>query len=698
MIKKIFDNNYFKFCFIFVCIFGFYACIIHEYGFNLLITSICLIAIVLDYLYVFEKNIFDKFANAFIKWRFFIFLIIFIICVLFKVHGSSFGYYNNYFPKNNYQDNSIIFGKYRGIRSDEWAILTPYYFSQKYNDYKVDSNLMSIDGQNMIIGFNAPVKDITVLGKPLVWGYILFGNEYGISWYWCMKIILIILASFEVLYILTKKNKLLSVLGSIMISYGPSTQWWFCPHMPDVILWVMVLFSLVYHLIYNEKNWVKNVLTIIIPFVFMQFCIALFPSFQIGLGLFFGILLIALLFKDRKKIFENKKQIIRIIVVIIASLSLTGYFILTCKDALKIESNTVYPGQRVGHGGEQTFKDLFTDLSTPFLTYTDDRVPYSNPCEASTYIHFGIFMLMIMPIIIKELKKKKDRDYIVGITFMSIISIYAFFMLFGFPLWLAKLTLFSYINRMKMIFGLIMVIFTVWSINVLKSIDYKIDHKYYILAVVSYCLMLFSFIDVALTNYLPAYMYYIEIIIYAVILILIIYKRIDYAFSIIVSFVLFSSIAINPVVVGIDSVNNQPSVSKIEEIVKNDKDSYWVTQGDTLGYPSFLLLHGAKTINAINFYPDFSKWKLIDSDGKEIDKYNRYGYIFIKVSQSGVTTIDYGNTPDTIRVTMSLDDLYKWNVKYIYSNENLSNISYNGFHLEEIYKDKDIIIYELVKE
>ena len=698
MINKLFNNSIFKFCFILVCILAFYLCVSHEYGFNIIISSLSLIALIFDYLYVFKNKVFNHVTDFIINYRFIISLIIFIICVLFRIHGSSIGLYNSYFPNNNYQDTSVIFGRSRTIRSDEWAILTPYYFSQESNDYNVVSNLMSFDGQNMIIGFNAPVKDITVLGKPLVWGFMLFGNEYGLSWYWCMKTILIILASFEVLFILTKKNKLLSVLGAIMITYGPSTQWWFCPHMPDVILWIMVLFSFVYHFLSSDKTWVKNTLTVLIPFVFMQFCVALFPSFQIGLGLFFGALLIALLFRDKIRLFENKKQVIRIIIVVISSLLLTGYFIVTCKDALKIESNTVYPGQRVSMGAENTFKDLFTDLSTPFLTYTDDRVPYYNACEISTYIHFGIFMLMIMPLLIIELKKKKDKDYIVGIVFMSIIGLYSFYMIFGFPLWLAKLTLFSYINRMKMILGLIMVIFTVWGINTIINIDYKMDHKYYILAVVSYCLLLFSFINVELTDYLPAYLYYIEILVYAFILILILYKRIDYAFSIIVAFVLFSSIAINPIVVGIDSVNNQPSVSKINEIVKNDKDSYWLGNSYDLAYSSFLLLHGAKTVNAINFYPDFIKWKLIDPTGKDYDKYNRYGFILSKISRNGITTIDFGNTPDTIILNISLDDLYKWKVKYVYSKEDISDINYNGYHLNEIYSDLDMKIYMLIKE
>lgn len=68
-----------------------------------------------------------------------------------------------------------------------YAVQLPYYFSQYYNDYAQISHQMSIGGQDMIVGYNSPVLSLSLIGKPFVWGYILFGNAYGISWYFLSR-------------------------------------------------------------------------------------------------------------------------------------------------------------------------------------------------------------------------------------------------------------------------------------------------------------------------------------------------------------------------------------------------------------------------------------------------------------------------------------------------------------------------------
>lgn len=176
-----------------------------------------------------------KIANLVIRYRYIVALCVFIFCLVFKLHGSSVGVFNTIFPdKTDPTITDHVVGNARAIRSDEYNVQLPYYFSQYYNNYNLDSHQMSIAGQDMIIGYNAPVKDITMIAKPFTIGYLLFGNERGLSWYWCSKLILFILVSFEFMYIITHKNKKLSVLGSFLIVFSPAMQWWFSPHMYDV--------------------------------------------------------------------------------------------------------------------------------------------------------------------------------------------------------------------------------------------------------------------------------------------------------------------------------------------------------------------------------------------------------------------------------------------------------------------------------
>ena len=131
---------------------------------------------------------------------------------------SSIGCYHYLFKNQSAKvETTTILGMSRSIRSDEYMVHTPY--------YKKISKQMSLSGQDMIIGYNSPVKDISLLAKPLTWGYVLLGNEYGLSWYFSLKIILLILISYEFVMILTKNNKKVSVMGALLIAYSPAIQW-----------------------------------------------------------------------------------------------------------------------------------------------------------------------------------------------------------------------------------------------------------------------------------------------------------------------------------------------------------------------------------------------------------------------------------------------------------------------------------------
>ena len=71
-----------------------------------------------------------------VRFRWLLWALIFILLVWGKYSFSSIGIYNNCFPTKIENTSSTIMGQPRGIRSDEWAVQVPIFFSQKYNDYK----------------------------------------------------------------------------------------------------------------------------------------------------------------------------------------------------------------------------------------------------------------------------------------------------------------------------------------------------------------------------------------------------------------------------------------------------------------------------------------------------------------------------------------------------------------------------------
>lgn len=194
-----------------------------------------------------------------IKFRYLIAIVIFVLSVGLNLHGSSMNNWSNMGVRetsegvqlqtqNEFQtetgdlktietitnwlsipprEDGTIWGVSRMIRSDEWLVQTPFYISQSNTDFELINKSYAISGQNMLVAYNAPIKHISVIGKPFNWGFLMFGAEKGLSWYWSFKIIGFILLAFEFSMIITKRNKILSLVGSFWITFTPAIQWWF---------------------------------------------------------------------------------------------------------------------------------------------------------------------------------------------------------------------------------------------------------------------------------------------------------------------------------------------------------------------------------------------------------------------------------------------------------------------------------------
>ena len=75
------------------------------------------------------------------KYRYYIAVTIFILCIIFQISGSSIGEWKN-FVASNITSEGVLLGESRTIRSDEWAVLTPMTFSQKFDGFNYFSNLI----------------------------------------------------------------------------------------------------------------------------------------------------------------------------------------------------------------------------------------------------------------------------------------------------------------------------------------------------------------------------------------------------------------------------------------------------------------------------------------------------------------------------------------------------------------------------
>ncbi len=645
----------------------------------------------------FQKQV-EECSRFIIKYRYPIALALFILLVSLRVHGSSIGIYDILYGKYDESITSELFGQSRLIRSDEWNVQVPYFFSQFYNGFKLESDFMAISPQNMIIGYNAPVIDLTLIGKPFIWGYILFGNSVGLSWYWCSKILLYLLVSFEMFRILLR-NDYLSVFASITLVFSPTLQWWLAPHMYQVFFWASALFIAGYYFFTAEGLLRKGLFTLLSICCMTGFVIAIFPSLQISLGLLMLFLLLGQLYKDKDRICRGKALAFQLGTVVIVLSIIIGIFYLESSEAIKLLGNTVYPGHRISIGGNFSFNVLFPNPSVALTPFKNPEL--LNASEISTFNQLGFACILTFPYLwlLKRRYYTKEK-FVVGYILLGALFVECFFMLVGFPEPIAIITLFSYINRMDMVYGFTAFLFTYWTIDRILRYRKHISWKTGILISGIYTLcFLYAvgyYIDPGFERLVGQGFYYCVVLLFGFTVFLLFTKWRRLFFSLTAGWTVLTGMLVNPIVTGADSISNHSIVIEGKKLAEKDPDGLWVATNSTFTQ-QLLLANGLKVINGVNFYPDIEKWKIIDPDSKYQDIYNRYAHINIQLTD-GDTSLSL-NTPDSLTVELNPSKLKELGIQYLVGGkEEADLLGRNGIQTDVKFEDQQSnqFIYELI--
>ena len=607
------------------------------------------------------------------RYRWALALLVFLLCVVLRLHGSSIGVYDEVFPTQISAEETTLFGQPRWIRSDEFGVTTPTYFSQAANGYRLYSGQMSLSPTNMVLDYYSPVWDWTILGKPLSWGFLLFGSEVGLSWYWCGEILLLFMTALEMCLILTEGMRRESLIGAVMIALSPAIQWWVMPHMPPVILYAMALFCIGYRFFTANTlsgKWGSAALACIAA---IGFVLSIFPSFQIPCAYTVLILLIVCLRRDREEISFTRRDWLRIALPAAAALVILGRFLLLSRDDLSLLLNTVYPGRRMSPGGGYPVSVLFTDLTSFFLPYGD--VSFSNNCEVATYVHFAPLFLALSPYLLPALKKARDKNWIVGAALGGILLVQAVYLLMGFPKWLAEITLLRFCNRMHEVYGWVAVLFTVWGLSVLARRPALLRPWARLL------LPLLCGAASLLVTDQPRREYFAQFVFREIplgtlltgltlagiicILYFALFRRRSLMSAALILAMLFCGATVNPIERGIGAVTNHPISAAVSEIAGREPESRWLCTNTSFILSNYLMANGAKVLNATNFYPDVEKWSVLDPDGQYAEITNRYA------NQSAVFTEEETSaespSPDHVRLRLNPESLKDLGIDYLLS-------------------------------
>lgn len=629
-----------------------------------------------------------------------------LFVMIFKYSGSSIVEFNSEIqPHIDNTRYHTLLGQTRRIRTDEWATSTTYILSQSKTEvpFQYFSDVLRGTPTDMFTVANSPVLDILMIGRPFQLGFMLFGTDAGLSFYWYARLVAMMLGSYELCLILTKRNKKVSLCGMIVITFSAAVQWWYCM---QVLIWGQIVVVLVDKFMTTNKKRNKYLCALGILVSGLSYIFEFYPAWQISFGYVFLALIIWILIKNIKyeKYRFTKHDVAVIVITLLCIALLLGRWYMLSKDTLAAEMNTDYPGERneVG-GGALNLYSYFYNIFFP----TEE---YLNPCEYSSML--SLFPIPLILGLIYVIRNKKDLHFwipmlVVG-GFLSIWCVY------GFPEFLAILTKMSMstAGRASIPLGTVCIYILIYLIGNFETDDKLINKK--LSYVLSGIFILFIIYKAKTTIGFAEEFHYLDkfkILLGGEIFLALIFgvlninneKIKNYTIYGLIAVALITGLGVNPVIRTTDVLYTKPVAIKMQEIKKENPDAIWAVNDAGWYKNDYAVANGIRTINSTAVYPNFELFeKLLGEKAKEeeIRKiYNRYAHVNFEVTdeESNVELL----FADNIAIKVNYKDLQKLNIEYILStvdlNKNFKDNEDARSTFKEIYNEDKIYIYEVLK-
>ena len=640
------------------------------------------------------------------EYRFVLSFLLLIMLVSFKISGSSMGCWKLFLGDG---ESGIRLGEPRVWRSDEWGTLTPLCFRQQYNALgaynRYSQTLGSILTDNMLV-YGQPSWDILTLFRPFYWGYLFFGSERGLSWFWCSRLIVLFLSWFELGMFITDGKKKLSVMLSICVSFAPFLQWWFAINgLVEMLIYGACFVLGSNYLVSRAFNPRKIAVAVGMAVCAVGYVLTFYPTWMVPVAWgFVPLFLWVVIWKFDRKVLRRVDVVPWLLIFVITAAGLT-VLAVTSWDVIKAELNSVYPGNAPSSSGGTGLWWMMKYPISLVSRFSMNELIVEN----SSIICFApAGFILALWVIIKEKKKDPLLILLLGINLFL-----AWYYCVGIPKWLAKMLLLSFVNsnRGPQVLGFLRLTLFVRAV----ALKEKAPKRWLaaLAAVISSAVPMR--LALGFTKYEPGglrYEYFDtaeKILVVWAILAVVFYllyraRKSKYTMAVlgVCTVVLASSIWINPVAKGVPEITKSETMQQIRDLVKEDPQAIWLVVD--MAYPATNIpaMAGADCLNTTQTYPQKTRWEMLDQEGEYEDIYNRYCHI--RASLGSKTMLELVST-DYIEVTLSPEELKKLNIRYIVSTNDFdekiaartTNIfTDSGIEFQKYYEGAQLSIFRCV--
>lgn len=427
------------------------------------------------------------------KYRWLIGMTVAMLAVAFKISGSSLGMWNIMLPENA---GTPFWGIPRSLRSDEFSVGTLFQLSQTHNGYAPISEILRGDLTDVRMVYGAACWSVITLFRPVIWGYLLFGFEFGLAFAWSARLCLMVLVSFDCSFLIIK-SKPLSLLFSCLLCFSPLIQWW---GTGEVILYGQALVLLLDRALFARKRNIRIIAIAAIAWLCGCYIMLMYPAWMVPFFFIFALMGVfrtieycqSLKYNDQQSVLAwslGDTFVLVFCLLISAGLVFLSFF--QSSEAMTSVMNTVYPGARFETGGSG-LPELFSYAISLFYAFGSPLV--SNECEIATFFVSSLLeRLHLCSVLLK------GRDW----QLFALTALQLFFLVFafiGFPSFLSRMTLMYNVPVLRLLFpiGYLELLLFLISIEKVKEFQGNNSSIGYLPIILMICLILSSAFQISI--------------------------------------------------------------------------------------------------------------------------------------------------------------------------------------------------------
>lgn len=616
-----------------------------------------------------------------------------LLCTFLGISFSSIGMWDLNLGSSHVD--GLIFGHPRAIRTDEYNATTLWNISQEYGGFDPVSSVLQGGAVDTRLVYNSASFSLSSFFRPQLWGYLLFGSERGLAFFWAFRFSALFMSSFEMFRVLTK-NKLIGGIFALAITFSPAVVWWG--------VWEGLIYGqllvLVYHQLLLSETRISVVYAALLSWLCGCYLLTMYPAWMVPFFYIFALLGVIDAFrlsKDETLLWTRGKTVSLVISVVFLVICLALVF-SSSLNALKATAGTVYPGARFSTGGNGGH--LVSGSGASLLFGIKDP-SVSNPCELSSFFSVcpvGLLICMLAS------RKKGNRWLVPMLALQLVLFVYVYI---GFPPFVSRVTLFSYVPAERAAYAMTYLdsFLLFLGVSSFKGCGYvEADkRKNSLVSVVAVFLIVLAsqllhavrwgyvgrLYSVLLTVGLLSFLIALCMSMCSI-------ARANASLCLLISIfalVVVPGVCVNPVQKGIGPIQKTDFAQLVSSIVRKEPDALWAVEGNAaLG--NYCAANGAKTITTTSAYPDFDFWHTIDQEGEYEDYYNRYAHVSLRLVSDG---IDFRLiAPDAIEIDLSLDELRRLGIDYLVRKNGASGHQFSNGSLSKISEANGYSVYKLL--